>query len=287
MAVMDALKEGFSQSLGNIERAVIVITDNRGRQVKKEDHVEIQPNSGAGLTRTSAVSLMNGAGGAAQVPMVEAALENALPPVPAPSLTQAPSAATTKTFHVKFNPSELTLSGQIAGGKMKTDFSKGKTIGYGVSSDRITMSVKLIFDKVDPQDSFMADKLTLSASSAVTGLIKANAVKKGKKDYSVQKEIEGFLAALRSPDTRNVVFHWGKMSYSGLLESVSAQYTMFNVTGQPVRGAVNLTLLCVDSRVSPASMGTWQAQYDAAFQNQNQSYVKAAQKAGNLVNFNL
>lgn len=285
MAVMDSLVEGFSQSMGNIERAVIVITDNRGRQIKKEDHVEIQPNSSVGLSRAFAVSLMEGAEGISPVSVIEAALENVQPPVQLPPRVSVP--ATTKIFHVKFNPNELTLSGQVAGGKTKTDFSKGKTIGYGVSSDRITMSVKLIFDKVDPQDAFMADKLTPSASSAVTGLIKANAVKKGKKDYSVQKEIEGFLAALRSPDTRDIVFHWGKMSYSGLLERVSAQYTMFNVTGQPVRGVVNLTLLCVDSRVSPASMGVWQAQYDAAFQNQNQSYVKAAQKVGNLINFNL
>lgn len=285
MAVMDSLVEGFSQSMGNIERAVIVITDNRGRQIKKEDHVEIQPNSSVGLIRAFAVSLMEGAEGISPVSVIEAALENVQSPVQLPPRVSVP--ATTKIFHVKFNPNELTLSGQVAGGKTKTDFSKGKTIGYGVSSDRITMSVKLIFDKVDPQDAFMADKLTLSASSAVTGLIKANAVKKGKKDYSVQKEIEGFLAALRSPDTRDIVFHWGKMSYSGLLERVSAQYTMFNVTGQPVRGVVNLTLLCVDSRVSPASMGVWQAQYDAAFQNQNQSYVKTAQKVGNLINFNL
>lgn len=280
---------------GNIEKAVIEIIDMRGRKVIVEPPVEVQ---GGGLTGklSSAVSLPSLkasntlAGISALTDTVnDIAKGSKLNVLEGPaSLLSGIEGATRKLFYVQFNPNELSLSGYGGGLASKTDFSeKGNSITFDKADVRITLNVRLIFDKVDPQDAFMADKANTSTTAMATGAAKAALTAKGKKDNSVQTEVEGFIAALRSKYTRRITFHWGTMTYTGILNRVSAQYTMFNVQGLPVRAFVNLSLVCADEAVSPSSMGMWQAYYQELFEAGNQSYVKAAQKAGNLLNFNL
>ena len=280
---------------GNIEKAVIEIIDMRGRKVIVEPPVEVQ---GGGLTGklSSAVSLPSLkasntlAGISALTDTVnDIAKGSKLNVLEGPaSLLSGIEGATRKLFYVQFNPNELSLSGYGGGLASKTDFSeKGNSITFDKADVRITLNVRLIFDKVDPQDAFMADKANTSTTAMATGAAKAALTAKGKKDYSVQTEVEGFIAALRSKYTRRITFHWGTMTYTGILNRVSAQYTMFNVQGLPVRAFVNLSLVCADEAVSPSSMGMWQAYYQELFEAGNQSYVKAAEKAGNLLNLNL
>ena len=280
---------------GNIEKAVIEIIDMRGRKVIVEPPVEVQ---GGGLTGklSSAVSLPSLkasntlAGISALTDTVnDIAKGSKLNVLEGPaSLLSGIEGATRKLFYVQFNPNELSLSGYGGGLASKTDFSeKGNSITFDKADVRITLNVRLIFDKVDPQDAFMADKANTSTTAMATGAAKAALTEKEKKDYSVQTEVEGFIAALRSKYTRRITFHWGTMTYTGILNRVSAQYTMFNVQGLPVRAFVNLSLVCADEAVSPSSMGMWQAYYQELFEAGNQSYVKAAEKAGNLLNFNL
>jgi len=41
-------------------------------------------------------------------------------------------------------------------------------------------------------------------------------------------------------------FTWGDMSYQGVLNGVNAEYTMFNVNGEPCRATVSLRLVILD-----------------------------------------
>ncbi len=41
-------------------------------------------------------------------------------------------------------------------------------------------------------------------------------------------------------------FVWGDMIYQGILNGVNAEYTMFNVNGEPCRATVNLRLVLLD-----------------------------------------
>ena len=280
---------------GNIEKAVIEIIDMRGRKVIVEPPVEVQGGCLTGKL-SSAVSLPSLkasntlVGISALTDTVnDIAKGSKLNVLEGPaSLLSGIEGATRKLFYVQFNTNELSLSGYGGGLASKTDFSeKGNSITFDKADVRITLNVRLIFDKVDPQDAFMADKANTSTTAMATGAAKAALTAKGKKDYSVQTEVEGFIAALRSKYTRRITFHWGTMTYTGILNRVSAQYTMFNVQGLPVRAFVNLSLVCADEAVSPSSMGMWQAYYQELFEAGNQSYVKAAEKAGNLLNFNL
>jgi len=293
---MSKFVEDIAHRTGNIEKAVIEIIDMRGRKVIVDPPVEVQ---GGGMLggKMSAVSSMPSLKASDTLAGISAlsdtvsdlAKGTGLAVLDGPqSLLSGIEGATKKLFYVQFNPNELSLSGYGGGLASKTDFSeKGNSITFDKAEVRITMNVKLIFDKVDPQDAFMGDKANLSTTAMATGAVKAVKAARGKNEYSVQTEVEGFIAALRSKYTRRITFHWGTMTYTGVLNRVSAQYTMFNVQGLPVRAYVNLSLVCADETVSPNSMGMWQAYYEELFETGSQSYVKAAQKAGNLLNFNL
>lgn len=301
-----SLSDSISQRSGNIEKAVIEIIDMRGREVVVEPAVEVQ---GGGLAGKS--SFIKGVVVESPVEVQGGGLAGKLSSVPSMSSLKASEAiagasalagtkanagkkagnaagATKKLFYVQFNPNEVTLTGHGGGLASQTDFSKrGSSIGFDKADVRITMNMKLIFDKTDPQDAFMGDKFNMSATSIATGTVKAVRSATGKKDNSVQAEVEGFIAALRSRYTRRITFYWGTMNYSGILNKVSAQYTMFNVLGLPIRAYVDLSLVCADEEVYPGSMGRWQKYYMQLFEAGDQSYVKAAQKAGNWFNFNV
>ncbi len=295
---MEAFKEmagtAAVQAAGNMEKAVIEIIDMRGREPRVEAPVPVQgtglPGSMAALSATDFLDVSETFAGAAGLTDSVAGLkesggfdvlnrtENLLGFV---------AGSTRKLFHVQFNPSQLYLSGYGGGLAQKTDFSqKGNGISFEKADVRITMNLKLIFDKVDPQDAFMGDKLNTSATAIATGITKGVLAAKGKKDHSVQKEVEGFMAALRSKYTRRITFHWGTMNYTGVLNRVSAQYTMFNVLGEPVRAVVSLSLVCADKDVSPGNMGAWKKYYAELFGDGDLSYV-GTQKMGNLININL
>lgn len=298
MALMDAAKNAMNQVSGNLEKAVIEIIDMRGRELIREEAVNAGGSSGTALQglngglisgASSSMNLMSTASTlAGTAAITDSILDMAGTAVASKFKGEINllHGATKKYFYVQFNPSELSFSGYGGGLSTKTDFTSSSSISFEPVQVRITMDVRLIFDKVDPQDAFMGDKLNTAPTSLITGAAKAVKSKKGKKDQSVQTEVEGFMAALRSPYTRRITFHWGKMIYTGILNRVSAEYQMFNVNGQPIRAAVNLSLVCADQEVMPNSMGSWQKQYEAAFGAGDQSLVKSAQKVGNLFNIN-
>lgn len=270
----------ISQRSGNIQKAVIVITDLRGRNVVVEPPVEVQGGGLAGtLSSTSAMKASAAIAGESLLADAESYVEKK---------TATVEGVAKKSFYVQFNPNELSFSGYAGRLVRQMDYSeKGGTPEFAKANARITMNVKLIFDKTDSQDAFMGDKFNMSASSIVTGTAKAALSATGKKDNSVQTEVEGLIAALRSRYTRQIAFYWGTMSYTGILNRVSVQYTMFNVLGLPIRAYVNLSLTCADERVIPGSMGPWMEHYEQLFGAGDVSYVKAAQKLGNVINFNI
>lgn len=266
MNPMSWVKEGVAHAAGNIEKAVIEIVDEREKELTVEQPVSMGGSSFGG-------SSLGGS-----------SLGSGSLSLPALSL-----GATKRYFTVQFNPSDLSFSGYGGGQMAKTDYSstEGKKITFAPVAVRIMMNVRLIFDQVDPQDAFMSDKVNTSMTSMAQGAVKGVRIAAGKKKTSVQAEVEGFVAALRSSHTRKISFYWGAMQYCGVLSKVSAQYTMFNVQGEPIRAMVRLALVCADEDVAPGEMGIWQESYENAFQGGNQSYVKTAQKAGNLLNINL
>lgn len=269
------MKNTAEYAVGNIEKAIIEIIDFRSAAVTKESTVS--PKGG----------IASSTGGSSNQKLLNSTLKK-LNGKNDTSIYSDRSNRSGKLYYVQFNPNELRLSGYGGGEMPISDFSKEKSnMSYEKVSVRITMEVPLIFDKVNVKDAFMSDKWNTSVSSVQTGAVSAAKSMAGKADYSVQKEVEGFIAALRNANTRRINFYWGDLVYEGVLHRVSSHYTMFNVTGQPVRAEVRLAITCADMDISAASMGRWKQQYYKAFQNQSQSYVQTAQKVGNILNFNM
>ena len=166
-------------------------------------------------------------------------------------------------FEVPFNPAELTITGYGGEEMMVSNYAnrtdkpdKPDDRGDGkppersnaikVVSPHIEMVIPLIFDKTNNQDAFYGDKFTLGSTNIVRGGINAAKGIANKDDYSVQKEVESFTYILRNHQMKLMRFTWGDMSYQGVLNGVNAEYTMFNVNGEPCRATVSLRLVILD-----------------------------------------
>lgn len=153
----------------------------------------------------------------------------------------------------------------------------------------VVLSVELIFDAMNPLDAFMMDKFRLlsggvsanDAIGAVSGIAKS---KTG--GYTVQPQTNGLLAALIKDSTRFVTFKWAEMTFTGELTEASATYTMFSVSGKPVRSTVHLNITQqVDKK---ADITYWDTAFNKTFGEASAASVTGgrpfANRFGNLLN---
>jgi hypothetical protein len=152
------------------------------------------------------------------------------------------STVTAKTHKlvVQYNPSTLKI-------QANAESIEAKRLQKKVTEDipnaftrppSIVLTVDLIFDAVNVKDSFMADKFRLSAGDVVTDV----AAVINRANYTVQPQTNALLAMLHRKGTSNVVFAWRSMSFWGNVEEVQARYTMFSVSGRPVRSVVTFAI---------------------------------------------
>lgn len=143
-------------------------------------------------------------------------------------------------MEVQYNPSSIhmqtTTGSQLnySGGNMGN--MSNNMIIQNVVPTSTTMNVQLIFDEVNVYDAFMVNNA--NSTGGVAQAVKYFA----DKGHSVQHQIEGILSLLTMDVTRQVVFYWAKMCFRGELTAVQANYTMFNKSGNPIRGVVNLSI---------------------------------------------
>lgn len=220
-----------------------------------------------------------------------------------------------KRIEVQFNPSELSFTAYggrrstiitetvpkeqdgVAsdaedlgeGGSDKQKASKGvkesKSAPNGEKPPRMEMRVPLIFDNMNNADAFVFASNELNLYGVGSTVKNAITSAMGQK-YTVQPQVEGLLAALRCANTRNVNFCWGKMLYSGVLNSVNVNYTMFSRAGRPIRARVELSILLCDSILSDPSKSVWHERYMTAFGKGDFSdYSSSTVKTGTLLNF--
>ncbi len=180
-----------------------------------------------------------------------------------------------RSFEVQFNPTTLTVSARGGGRELianvvndvtqKTEGAKKQPpakngFKYGPLPCFVEVSFKLIFDYELNADAFMRDKFTLNATNVVKDI--AN-IANSKKDFSVLPIVEGFVGAVRSQYHRMVGISWGKnISYRGMLNSVTARYTMFSITGHPIRAEVDFHLLGSKMDVD----NDWETKYKRALE---------------------
>lgn len=287
-------KQALASFTGGIEKAIIEIEDNRPR---KEDEINLpqisdntkKTKAPAGLSKISNKIKTATSTAAKSIGMVSAKAEGSLTKAVNVMKTQTSvSVKKTKKFVVKFNPSQISFQG-IGGGRVekKSLGTDGVEFEYGAMETRIQMNFQLIFDDYERTQAFMLEKFTDPEAIVRTG-VEAVVTAATNRTYSVRTQVEGFIGALRNSKTRKATFHWGNMHYSGEMNYVNAEYTMFSTDGNPLRAVVNMTLLLTDSTLDFSYMGQWQDSYEDVFGNSDVSNLgNKVQNVGNLLNINL
>lgn len=218
---------------------------------------------------------------------VLAQTQNALQEAAANSTLKDLSKITGSNAHVlqvQYNPSSLSL--QANAEPIPFTYLQ-QNVDNGIPNQNfrppmVVLGVELMFDAMNPQDAFMMDKARLSAGTAVSNVsgIVQN-VKHG--GYTVQPQTEGLVAALLRPETRLVTFRWADMAFTGQLIEVRADYTMFSVSGKPIRSKVFMNI--AQQVESGADVSYWDKAIDKVFGESSSVALKGlGQKAGNLLN---
>ncbi len=180
---------------------------------------------------------------------------------------------------VQFNPASMRMDS--LNGKVKSMNSSGnntaKLLNEQDYSGRTKLSFDLVFDDVNLMDAFMLQEV---ADMNVTKLVDkaASIYSHGENFFSVRNRMETFMSLLVSPLTQHVIFHWGKMVFRGQVTGVNNQYTMFNTSGNPIRGTMHLEITQDDRKEGKKKQSEqgdnysyqnmqWKKSFDKTFQN--------------------
>ena len=148
-------------------------------------------------------------------------------------------------FDVQYNPSSIRLQSQ--GGKLKKYTAMGEETNNAFHSiDKAaatTMTVQLYFDDINVADAFPATALAEPNANVSGGLEMATATAVNiAGGYSIKKKVDGLISLLLHKRTREVIFVWNDLFFHGNIISVSANYSMFNHNGNPIKAVVDLQI---------------------------------------------
>lgn len=265
MAVSDIFVEAGKSVFGVLAKAKIEIEDNRINEVRV---IDIVNNDKKKLLFNEKADFMES--------VDTDKLTNRMQQLK----SQFNEAWSRKTYTVRFNPSELSINA-VGGGKVaRTNFddSGQSKVEYVPMDVNIQLTVRLVFDDMRVTDSFMNEIAT-----PVNGAHKIYHAARETRN-SVQAQVEGFIAAMRSEYTRRVTFYWGKLAYTGVLNYMNSEYTMFSIHGRPVRAHVDIGILCSDKS---DGLKFWEDRFDDAFNGDGEDLESVGQNVGNLLNINL
>lgn len=275
MGIGELAKNEAQGLVGNIAKAILVFPDSVGEVSLEDTAAAAEFGMSTGMNRVSAVSnAMNmkrvgltkisaASANASQLTKklddVGSGMQNLKDAVDSDVIQG-------KRFTVQFNPASIQIVGRGGGRAPISNYgSIGKDqagkIEYRALDPYITVSFSVLFDALNNADAFMEERFTLGA----TTLVKNVATAIVGHEYTVRPQVEGFLAALRDEDHRTMIFQWGSLRYTGVLNSVSARYTMFNTAGNPIRAEVNLGMLmggfARDSMDGRSYLDYWKQRY--------------------------
>lgn len=246
MGFMNSLGSSLSSIAGNVAKATLFFPNI---QVSNVEEVAAQNSSLAGLSNVAKTAQTLNDQITSGLDKVASALDSvsASPVASVLSGVLQNAGLDGRSLEVQFNPASLDIAAYGGGRTSVMNFAnedgnmKGTT-SYGSLSVSVQVSFTLIFDETFLSDAFASDKFQLTASNLIGGVASLISTAVTGKTYTVRPFVEGFLAAMRDPDHRTVIFQWGSMRYVGMMNELSARYTMFNPNGEPIRAEVDVTM---------------------------------------------
>ncbi len=177
-----------------------------------------------------------------------------------------------QTLTFQFNPSTLRIAAYGGGMTPIADYGvddgddkngSESRIRYGPVQSNITVDFKVIFDAETNTDAFMMDRYNVNVSNLAkqgANLFTGDSWR-GENNY-IRQIVEGFLSTLRNAENRRVTFCWNHLKYSGDLNSVRCNYTMFNPKGEPIRAEVGMSILASGNSKGNGYIGEWKERYE-------------------------
>lgn len=191
-------------------------------------------------------------------------------------------------LQVQYNPASISLTANAT--NVPVQYLQ-QNLDQGIPNQNlrppaVVLSVDLIFDAVNNKDAFMFEKFRLSATDVAADVAAGLLSKKG---FTVQPQTNGLIAMVMRNSTRTVTFKWADMTFTGEVTEISARYTMFSVSGKPIRSMVKLN---ITQKVEGTADGDyWDKAFDKAFGGKytpkDSGGKSAADTLGNLINLGL
>jgi hypothetical protein len=189
-----------------------------------------------------------------------------------------------RVMQVQYNPSSLDISAH-------TVEISAKRLQQNIVSDippqftrpaSVTLAVDLVFDAVNVKDSFMSEKFNIS----IGGIVTSGAALKNRANYTVQPQTNALVSMLMSVYTRHATFCWSGLAFHGIVSETRAKYTMFSVSGRPVRSLVSLV---IQQDLNGPDGSYWDKAFDKCFGAADSDGTfggqSIGQNVGNLLNF--
>ena len=263
---MSQLTDSLNAVMGGVQKAMLII--------HKDDAEDIDTNQV--VKRTEQVLNMVTSGTDALGNAVDTSLSGI-------SSTFQRANLDVSVMQVQYNPSSLSI---MANAQPLPFSYLQQNVDSGIPNQMIrppmvVLSVELLFDATNPQDAFMMDKFRVASSSVVSDISGGIKAKQG--GYTVQPQTEALMAMILRGKTRVVTFRWADMAFTGQVSEVRADYTMFSVSGKPIRSRV---MLNINQQVeSNADLKYWDKALDKTFEKGNTVETKkAGQQLGSLLN---
>ncbi|MBR4529361.1 MAG: hypothetical protein IKO80_03670 [Lachnospiraceae bacterium] len=269
MAMTKIDQDALSSLTGNLPKAVLYVRKYSGDLVSKDKATRAKEQENAlkgakdlqkALMKKTKSALGGSMGTASYEDMVSMGKKNGF-----------------TAMQVQYNPSSIYMD--TSAGLREIDNSNISNIMNNqitqINTEAITtMAMQLVFDDMDLMDAFMIDSMGLNTGNLVSGAAKLAGTKRTK--FSVRTEVEGLIACLFSPVTRQVIFAWSDMIFRGELFQVNANYTMFNKYGDPIRATVEVSIQ-QDHLMEGYEKGSyWDSAFDETFGTAGADLVKDA-----------
>lgn len=172
-------------------------------------------------------------------------IEKAVLIIPRFDISNKTSHAGPYRLQVQYNPNSLHIrsaSGEQTFSSPASAPGGFRDMTFMNVSPITTLTVDLQMEDINNKDAFLWDKFSLSmAGIASTAAAVGSALGKGHV-YSVRKYAEALAALTYLPRSHYIQFIWGKLEFTGELQSVNVKYTMFNPQGEPIRATIAISL---------------------------------------------